>query len=348
MVGSELSGNGSRLVSEPIIPEPASFDTASMARGTPGVPARFSWRGRTFRVAALLGTRKNLRPCHSGSGERYIHKHFYDLETETGERMTIYRTRTGSKKDSWMLYTIDESRAHKGAERLPQDDSRAVKPFRLAVLVSGGGTNLQAIIDAAEADNTARFEVVLVIADREGCFAVERAKKHGIATELVLPPADVPRPEARRAVSDCVLALAREAQADAIILAGFLTILSGPVIEEYANRIVNLHPALLPKFGGKGMWGHHVHEAVLAAGEKESGCTVHLVDSGCDTGTILLQRKVPVLDGDTADTLAERIHGEEHIAIVEGVRELTRQLKVQRQELIADGNSTPTERNGKP
>jgi phosphoribosylglycinamide formyltransferase-1 len=103
--------------------------------------------------------------------------------------------------------------------------------------------------------------------------------------------------------------------------------MSGAVIDEYAGRIVNLHPALLPKFGGKGMWGHHVHEAVLAAGETESGCTIHLVDSGCDTGKILLQKKVPVLPGDTAESLAARISSVEHEAIVEGVVELARQIK---------------------
>lgn len=302
-----------------------------MARGAPGVPGRFTWRGREYRVRSLLHVRKNLRPCRSGSAERYVNKHFYEIETETGERMTLYRTRSGSLKDTWMLYTIDETQARDTAS------AAEARPVRLAVLVSGGGTNLQAIIDAAEADRaagresrspgTAAFEVVLVIADRTGCYALERAKNHGIPAEIALPPAGISRPEARRAVSDRVLELAREAGADALILAGFLTILSGPIIEEYANRILNLHPALLPKFGGNGMWGHHVHEAVLASGDTESGCTIHLVDSGCDTGPILLQRKVPVLPGDTADSLAERIHGEEHIAIVEGVRLLAERLK---------------------
>ncbi len=201
--------------------------------------------------------------------------------------------------------------------------------MRIAVLVSGGGTNLQALIDAKDAAGgsaeSGSYEIAIVIADRE-CYALERARKSGIETALALPPKGVPRPEARRAVSDRVLALAREARADALVLAGFLTIMSGPVIDEYANRIVNLHPALLPKFGGHGMWGHHVHEAVLASGDAESGCTVHLVDSGCDTGPILLQRKVPVLKGDTAETLAARISGEEHEAIVEGVRVLARRL----------------------
>ena len=95
--------------------------------------------------------------------------------------------------------------------------------------------------------------------------------------------------------------------------------MTGDIVTEYSNKIINLHPALLPKFGGVGMWGHHVHEAVIAAGETESGCTVHIADSGCDTGRILIQKKVPVLPNDTPDSLAERIAPKEHEAIVEGL-----------------------------
>jgi len=313
-----------RLISEPVSPEAGSFDSASMAKGMPGVPLAFSWRGTTYHVAKILETRKSLRPCHSGSGEQYVNKHFFKVETETGEIMTLYRTRSGSKKDSWTLYTI-ESRPEQQA---------GTKPLRIAVLVSGGGSNLQALIDAQvgtapRTPASCGYEIALVIADREETFAIERAKKHGIATALALPPKGVPRPEARVAVSDRILDLARESGADALVLAGFLTIMSGNVISEYSNRIVNIHPALLPKFGGKGMWGHHVHEAVLSAGEAESGCTVHLVDSGCDTGPILIQRKVPVMAGDTADTLAARILEEEHVAIVEGVSLLATRLAAQ-------------------
>jgi phosphoribosylglycinamide formyltransferase-1 len=287
-----------------------------MAAGTPGVPTAFSWRGKEYRVRAVLGERKTFRGCRNGSDERYVDKHLFRVETESGEVMSLYRARTGSRGDQWILYTI---------ERKSEGD----KKMRIAVLVSGGGTNLQALIDAKDAagdnDRAGTYEIAIVIADRE-CYALERATKSGIETALALPPKGVPRPEARRAVSDRVLELAREAKADALVLAGFLTIMSGPVIDEYSNRIVNLHPALLPKFGGPGMWGHHVHEAVLASGDAESGCTVHLVDSGCDTGPILLQRTVPVMKGDTAETLAARISGEEHEAIVEGVRVLARRL----------------------
>ena len=128
-------------------------------------------------------------------------------------------------------------------------------------------------------------------------------------------------------MSNGVLELCRQHQIEAIVLAGFLTVLGGDIIQEYKGRIINLHPALLPKFGGEGMWGHHVHEAVLAAGETESGCTIHLVDSGCDTGEILLQKKVPVLPGDTPESLYARIAPQEHVAMVEGVELLAQRLK---------------------
>jgi phosphoribosylglycinamide formyltransferase-1 len=310
-----MSPSSDRLVSEKVEPVSGSFDAASMAAGIPGLPLAFRWRGREYRVAEILETRKSFRDCHSGSGERYVDKHYYTVRAESGETMTLYRARTGSKADEWVLYTVS------GAGKTP---------VRVAVLVSGGGTNLQALIDAEAAAREAggaTYEIVLVVADRDGTYAIERARKAGIPAELALPPKGVPRPEARRAVSDRVLELARAQGAEAIVLAGFLTIMSGPVIEEYSGRILNLHPALLPKFGGPGMWGHHVHEAVLASRDAESGCTVHLVDAGCDTGPILLQRRVPILPGDTPDSLAERIHAEEHLAIVEGTKLLAARLR---------------------
>ncbi len=314
---SETEDRAERLVSESVTAVPGSHNAASMASGEPGCPMAFVWRGTEFRVSRVLASDRTLRPCRNGSGETYVDKHLHTVETESGEIMTLYRKRTGSAGDSWILYTI----------RRPKTRS----PIRIAVLVSGGGSNLQSLIDAAERDgDTARYDIALVIADREGSGAIERAKRHGIPTALALPPAGVPRPQAREAVSDRVLALARESGVEAIVLAGFLTIFSGELIEAFSGRIVNIHPALLPKFGGKGMWGHHVHEAVLAAGETESGCTVHLVDSGCDTGPVLLQKRVPVLPGDTAETLAARILLSEHRAIVEGVNALHDLLRPER------------------
>lgn len=198
--------------------------------------------------------------------------------------------------------------------------------MKLAVLVSGGGTNLQALIDeTGKSLPEEAYEIVLVVADRD-CFALERARKAGIRAELVETPKGLSRENARITVSDHILNLIQETEAEAIVLAGFLTILSGSIIREFTQKIINLHPALLPKFGGEGMWGHHVHEAVLAAGESESGCTVHLVDSGCDTGPILLQKRVPILPEDTAKTLAKRIAAHEHSAIVEGTRLLAKHL----------------------
>lgn len=199
--------------------------------------------------------------------------------------------------------------------------------MKIAVLVSGGGTNLQALIDYEKSHADCPYHIQVVIADTKKAYALERAAASGIATKIVSPFAvlgpekakEVSKEEKRIAVSDAAKNAAIEAGCDAIVLAGWLTVLSGSIITEFSNRIVNLHPALLPKFGGVGMWGHNVHEAVLAAGEKESGCTVHLVDAGCDTGKILVQKKVPVMPGDTPDSLYARIAPEEHKAMVEGV-----------------------------
>ena len=199
---------------------------------------------------------------------------------------------------------------------------------KVAVLVSGGGTNLQALIDYQTAQGDAcPYEIVCVISDTKKAFALERAAKAGIPGVICSPFAVMgaevakaaSRDEKRLAVSDAVLSKCREFGAQTIVQAGWLTVLSGKILEEYKDKIINLHPALLPKFGGVGMWGHHVHEAVLAAGEKESGCTIHLVSSECDGGKILIQKKVPVMPGDTPDTLYARIAPEEHKSIVEGL-----------------------------
>ncbi|MDR2028965.1 MAG: phosphoribosylglycinamide formyltransferase [Treponema sp.] len=188
---------------------------------------------------------------------------------------------------------------------------------KILVLVSGGGTNLQALIDAEREGRLGPGTIRAVISDRPGVYALERARLAGIPASVRTLDRGLPKAERRRELSDRILRAARDYGADLIILAGFLSILEGPIIEAYAGRIINLHPSLLPKFGGAGMYGERVHRAVLDAGERESGCTVHLVDAGTDTGPVLLQRPVPVLPGDTPKTLAERIHREEHIAIVE-------------------------------
>ena len=197
---------------------------------------------------------------------------------------------------------------------------------KIAVLVSGGGTNLQALIDYEKAHADCPYNIAIVISDHKDAFALERAAKAGIKTAITSPyavmGADVAkaasREEKRIAVSNRVPELCNENGVEGIVQAGWLTVLSGKIIDKYADKIINLHPALLPKFGGVGMWGHHVHEAVLAAGEKESGCTIHLVNGECDGGKILIQKKVPVMPDDTPDSLYARIAPEEHEAMVEG------------------------------
>ncbi len=309
-----------RLISEPVTPDAETFDTQMMAAGVPGLPKRFVWRGKSYTVSRVLKTWTTLRNCRNGSGEKYRNKHFFEIETGGGEVMTLYHVRRSGRDAVWTLYTMRDSQA-------------ALKRLRIGVLVSGSGTNLQALIDA-QARQNCPYTIELVISDRKNAYALQRAQTAGIPTELALPLFSAPHPgqeeqrkaAVRRAVSDTVLELAKRENLDALVLAGFLTILAGAVVDEYSGRIINLHPALLPKYGGPGMYGRHVHEAVLNAGETESGCTVHLVDAGCDTGPVLLRRTVPVLPGDTPDTLAGRIHEQEHIAIVEGVDILAERL----------------------
>jgi len=208
------------------------------------------------------------------------------------------------------------------------------KIFNIVVLVSGGGSNLQALLDAEKkgifgyntAGNNISGKITAVISDRTGIYALERAKLAGIPVIEALPDKNLSVHERRLELSNRILKIAKELKADLLVLAGFLSILSGDIINEYAGRIINLHPALLPKFGGEGMYGERVHRAVLETGEKESGCTVHLVDAGTDTGAIIIQRKVPVLENDTPDFLAQRIHEQEHIAIVEAVKMMIKNL----------------------
>ncbi len=201
---------------------------------------------------------------------------------------------------------------------------------KVAVLVSGGGTNLQALIDYERSHAGCPYKIDVVISSTRNAYSIERARNAGIDC-LVKSPFSVmgkdvaqnaSREEKNEAVSNAVLEECMNRNVDVIVLAGYLSVLQGRVIAEYSGRIINLHPALLPKFGGVGMWGHNVHEAVLAAKERESGCTVHLVDAGCDTGKILVQKKVPVMENDTVDSLYARIAPKEHEAIVEGLLQL--------------------------
>jgi phosphoribosylglycinamide formyltransferase-1 len=181
-------------------------------------------------------------------------------------------------------------------------------------------------LDAEKNGTLGLGTIALVASDRPGVYALERAQKTSVPTIVVQPDSTMLKDKCRQEHSNSLLALAESYNIDLIVLAGFLSILAGNILQAYSGRIINLHPSLLPKFGGEGMYGERVHRAVLDAGECESGCTVHLVDSGTDTGSILLQRRVPVLPNDTPYSLAQRIHKEEHIAIVEAVRMMINKL----------------------
>lgn len=196
------------------------------------------------------------------------------------------------------------------------------KMKNILTLVSGNGTNLQALIDAERQSGLGQGTIAVVISDKLNVFALERAENAGIPAFTLLPDKNLPKQERRLDLSNRILAKALALQIDFIVCAGFLSILSGDIIAVYASRMINIHPSLLPKFGGQGMYGEKVHRAALDAGERESGCTVHFVDAGADTGQIILQRIVPVFSNDTPQTLAERIHVQEHAAIVEAVRRL--------------------------
>jgi phosphoribosylglycinamide formyltransferase 1 len=172
--------------------------------------------------------------------------------------------------------------------------------MRVAVAVSGRGSNLVALLRALAADAPAR--VVLVLSNRADAPALERVRAYGVATEVLAEPADP---------ADWLERLTRH-RVDLLVLAGYLKLVPAAVVARYRDRIVNVHPALLPAFGGPGMYGRHVHEAVLASGARESGATVHLVDEVYDRGRVLAQGRVPVLPGDTPDTLAARVLAVEH------------------------------------
>lgn len=175
--------------------------------------------------------------------------------------------------------------------------------LRVAVLVSGGGTNLQAIIDAVKSGRITNTELVGVISNNAGAYALERAKNHGIPAVCISPKDYATRAEFNEALLAGVNAL----NADLLVLAGYLVVIPEKMIQEYRNRIINIHPSLIPSFCGTGYYGLKVHEAALARGVKVVGATVHFVDEGTDTGPIILQKAVEVLDGDTPKELQLRV-----------------------------------------
>lgn len=190
----------------------------------------------------------------------------------------------------------------------------------ISVLVSGGGTNFQAIIDNVESGFIENARIALLVSSNPNAYALERAAKHGIKS-VVIGKNEYPDMAER---TDAIIAALEAEETDLIVLAGYMSVLQPKLIERFRDRIINIHPSLIPKYCGMGMYGHHVHEAVLAGGEKESGATVHFVDEGVDTGKIIIQRSVPVLEGDTPDTLAARVLEVEHTILPEAVRRFCR------------------------
>ena len=175
--------------------------------------------------------------------------------------------------------------------------------LKLAVLVSGGGTNLQAIIDAISAGKITNACISVVISNNANAYALERARAHGIEA-LCISPKDF---ESREAFNQAFLDKLNSYNVDLVVLAGFLVVPPEMMIKEYTNRIVNIHPSLIPSFCGKGFYGLKVHEGVLARGVKVTGATVHFVDEGTDTGPIILQKAVEVEQGDTPEVLQRRV-----------------------------------------
>ena len=207
--------------------------------------------------------------------------------------------------------------------------------LRVAVLVSGGGTNLQAIIDAVENGTITNTQIVGVISNNKNAFALERAGRHGIPAQCISPKDFETRDEFNRVFLDKV----NELKADLIVLAGFLVVIPEMMIREYRNRIINIHPSLIPSFCGTGFYGLKVHEAALKRGVKVIGATVHFVDEGTDTGPIILQKAVSVEEGDTPEILQRRVMEQAEWKILPQAIDLIANGKVQ----IVDGKVSITQ-----
>ena len=175
--------------------------------------------------------------------------------------------------------------------------------LRVVVLVSGGGTNLQAIIDAVDDGTITNTQIVGVISNNKNAYALERARERGIDNCCISPKDFATRAE----FNDALLHAVDEMQADLVVLAGFLVVIPEKMIEAYRNRIINIHPSLIPAFCGTGFYGLKVHEAALEKGVKVVGATAHFVDEGTDTGAIILQKAVAVEKGDTPEVLQRRV-----------------------------------------
>ena len=189
---------------------------------------------------------------------------------------------------------------------------------RIAILVSGPsrGSNMQAIIEACRDRRIPDSAVVAVVGARDDAPALQKAHTLSVPTAVV-NPREFPEPDM---YGDALLWVLQKAQPDLICLAGYMRLLPAQVVQAYPMRIMNIHPALLPLFGGKGMYGLKVHQAALESGMKVTGCTVHFVDEGYDTGPIILQRCAPILDDDSPETLAKRVLPVEHETYIEAIR----------------------------
>ena len=175
--------------------------------------------------------------------------------------------------------------------------------LRVGVLVSGGGTNLQAIMDAVDSGKITNAEISLVVSNNPGAYALNRAESRGIPAKCISPKTFENREEFHKAL----LLELQENKIDLVVLAGFLVAIPPMIVEAYPSRIINIHPSLIPSFCGVGFYGLHVHEDVLARGVKVTGATVHFVDTGTDTGPIILQKAVEVRQGDTPEVLQRRV-----------------------------------------
>ncbi|OQY42384.1 MAG: phosphoribosylglycinamide formyltransferase [Fusobacteriia bacterium 4572_74] len=190
--------------------------------------------------------------------------------------------------------------------------------FKIAVLISGGGSNLQSIIDTISASKVG-YEITCVIADRK-CYGIERAEKNNIKTKIF--DRKILKKDISKKIDEYL-----GNKVDLVVLAGFLSILDENFINKRKGRVINIHPSLLPKFGGSGMFGMRIHRAVIETKEYESGCTVHYVDAGVDTGEIIEQRKVKVEAEDTAETLQKKVLVEEHKLLPKAIEQVLNNLR---------------------
>jgi len=203
--------------------------------------------------------------------------------------------------------------------------------LNLAVCVSGGGTNLQAIIDGIAQGSITNTRIKAVISNNSGAYALERARDHGIEAACISPK----QFESRGQFNQAFLEKLDSIQPDLVVLAGFLVVLPEQMIQKYKDRIINIHPSLIPSFCGKGYYGLKVHEGALERGVKVTGATVHFVDEGTDTGPIILQQPVMVEQGDTPETLQRRVMEEAEWKILPRAIDLIANGKVQ----VADGKA---------